>query len=94
MVKYLLYKQDWGVYLGCCLGLGFWSNLDPAAQDRAVVFDSPSEVTEYLDGWEDPGLVDQFTILPVEVAQDNGYASLEECVKAGVPRWAVEHLLH
>ena len=38
--RWVIYSQTTGVYLGTCLGLVFWTMLDPAGQTHSCVFDS------------------------------------------------------
>lgn len=84
--RYVLYSQERGVFLGHCLGFGFWSKLDPAGQTDACTFDSPEEIAAFVQSFE-PGLNDW---TPVQVQMgENGYATMDDCMMAGLPGWAI-----
>jgi len=38
-MKGVLYNEEMGIYLGSCMGMGFWTKLDSVGQDAVVVFD-------------------------------------------------------
>jgi hypothetical protein len=76
-----------GIYLGACMGLGFWTKLDPAGQDAAVVFPTCEEAESFMATWDDgkPVGVTLHTITP---DVDNGaFASIDACVAAGLEGW-------
>ncbi len=88
--EFVITNPEMGIYLGNCLGLGFWSLLDPAGQDQAVSFSAPAVAQECIRNWESnpdshPG---PFEIKPVDV-ESPGYATAQECVAAGLPGWTV-----
>jgi len=81
----VIVHPEMGVYLGSCLGLGFWSKLDPVGQAAAATFDSVEDAETFMGAWESgrPAGV-TFT----EVVPDLGtHASPEACVAAGLDRW-------
>ncbi len=81
--RYVAYSPSWGVYLGSCFGLGFWSKQEPCGQDSAVAFVSSDECREFSASLDHPPPVDT---LVVEVqTEDCFWARREECVKAGLP---------
>jgi len=84
----VIYDAEMGVFLGFCLGLAFWSNLDPVGQPAAPTFTSHKEAESFLDAWGD-GRPAGATLVPV-VADQNGYASVAACVAAGLPGWVDE----
>lgn len=84
----VIYHPTDGVYLGNCLGLGFWSNLDPVGQDGAVTFPSAAVAEEHMAEWES-GRPRDVTLVEV-VAGEDGYASMQACVMAGLPGWLHE----
>ena len=84
-LAYVIYSEELGVYLGSCLGLGFWSKLDPAGQDYAVTFPSVEACKQWIDSW-DSKLESPWKA--VEVTPDSsGFASVASCVRAGLPAW-------
>lgn len=58
MFHQVIVHEEMGVYLGSCLGLGFWTKLDPVDQTAAVVFDSPEAAIEHITQCEDPSIFD------------------------------------
>jgi len=79
---------EMGIYLGSCMGLGFWSKLDPVGQPSAVTFPSIEAAREHMAFWE------RETPLEVvfrSVTPDDGfYASIAACVAAGLDGWVDE----
>jgi len=61
-----------------------WSLLDPVGQEFAVTFDDEQTARDHVLSWDDP--VDELQFLNVETDQD-GFASIDECVAAGCERW-------
>lgn len=86
MAKLIFHPED-GIFLGSCLGLGFWSRLDPVGQDCAVTFETEGQAREHLAGSSlTPEHLAQLRY--VEVKPDMGvYASIDACVAAGLPAW-------
>jgi len=99
-MRFVLYSPDpkIGIYLGNCMGMGFWSLCDPAGQPSAVTFATESEAAVHVASWDvQPEF--QIEIRPVEA--DDGmidgassrerthptYASVAACVAAGLPAW-------
>ena len=80
--------QESGVYLGNALGLGFWSKEDPVGQPSAVTFKSVQEAEAHMATW-DCGRPDHVKFVQV-TCDDDGYASIEACVAAGLPRWSAD----
>lgn len=88
MKEYIINSKQWGVYLGSCMGLGFWSKLDAAGQISACTFESPEEAQKHINTWESKeNLPGDFEYLEVEIDNVIMGASIEQCVKAGAERW-------
>lgn len=83
-MRYVIYHQELGVYLGNCMGMGFWSNLDAVGQDCAVTFASEAEISQHISSWNEP--LENCEAIPVE-ADDGIYATIDSCVSAGLPSW-------
>lgn len=84
----LITHPEMGVFLGACLGMGFWSKLDSAGQPSAVTFDNQDQAKDFLFtcvGDEYQGIV----FVPV-VPDQGDYASVEACVAAGQDAWSFE----
>ena len=82
--RYALYTEDKGIFLGMCLGLGFWSKLYPAGQDHAPTC-LTRESAELMR--KDLQLPQDTTRILMLHTKDSTYATIEECVAAGVERW-------
>lgn len=84
----LLVSRSMGVYLGSCMGMGFWSKLDPVDQPSAVTFENVETIRNAMVEWEGlGGLPEDMTFPEVEDANGDGYATESECVSAGVEPW-------
>jgi hypothetical protein len=84
MKRFVLVHKEAGVYLGSCMGLGFWSQWDAVGQDHAVAFASQKEAEDYAASWDKP--MAGLSTIAVETT-DAHYASVNECVAAGLPAW-------
>ena len=84
----VIYTEERGIYLGNCMGLGFWTKLDPIGQPSAVTFPDTATAEAHMAEW-DEGRPDGATF--VDVTPDaEGYASVQACVLAGLPAWMDE----
>lgn len=83
----VIYSEEEGIYIGECLGLGFWSKLDPVDQPAAVTFPSAADAERYMSTWLSgrPNGVRLVDVVP----DSEGYASIEACVRAGLPGWEI-----
>lgn len=82
---YVIVEPEMGIYLGGCMGLGFWTKLDPAGQPSAVTFTSQKEAEDHMATW-DSGRPEKATLHPVQ-PDDGEYASVQACVNAGLEGW-------
>jgi hypothetical protein len=83
--RYVLYSPKMGVFLGTCLGLGFWSKLDPVGQDAAVTFESPEKAKEAASSWDSPI---ECRPVPIWTKQKDSYATISDCEFSGLPPWS------
>lgn len=89
-MAYVLVHREHGIFLGHCLGLTFWSKLDPVGQPCAPTFASPEDVQAALSTWL-AGLEDPQSLRTQEVVPDDGtYASVAACAAAGLEPWQDE----
>lgn len=91
--RVVIYSEQNGVYLGECLGMGFWSNLDPAAQPSATTFKDEPDARDYISEKLCNSFPDDVTFVSIEADHHTPYgsfASVEACVKAGLPAWLHE----
>lgn len=84
-MKYVLYSKEAGVYLGHCIGLGFWSNWDCAGQEYAVLFDEPT-FDGHMKGLEESAENLKAKFIGVPTAAEN-YISEKELVSLGFKEW-------
>ena len=89
MKRFVLYGDVVGVYLGSAMGLGFWSKLDPVGQSSACTFDSKEAVDAFVAHGSSSGepILRKYSAVEVEVEAPGRYASISECVAAGLPAW-------
>lgn len=91
-VRFVLVHPEMGVYLGTCLGLGFWSKLDPVGQLAAVTFENRTVADVIMRSW-DNGRPDKVIIWPVMadwavcVGGKPTFASIAACVATGLETW-------
>ncbi len=87
---FVIYHDTDGVYLGNALGLAFFSMLDPVGQSEAVAFDTRSAAAEHVASWQVPESSPKQNYRFIEVDVTNrGTATMESCVRAGLPAWDV-----
>ena len=88
MKSYVIYHEDDGIYLGNCMGFGFWTKLDPVGQDAAPIFPTEEEALQHIKAISEttPHLSDCRTV-PVETESEDHYADIQACTKAGLPSW-------
>lgn len=80
-MRFVLTHPEMGVYLGNCLGLGFWTLLDTVGQPEAVTFPSIAEAEMHIRSWDQNNNPDVYQFVPVDCAE---YASIADLVKAGL----------
>lgn len=90
----LMIHPEWGVYLGCAMGFGFWSKLDSCGQDAAVAFDDEAQAREHIASWDNVDAEPEYariTFLPVVADRfeqpHHAWATMQACVAAGVDPW-------
>lgn len=91
VTRFVLYHFEWGIFLGECLGMGFWSLLDPVGQPAACTWATEADALAWCQKHADHSAQAQVrpVAVPVREVQDNGaaYASVAVCVAAGLPGW-------
>lgn len=83
MKKIAIAHSEYGIYIGQALGLGFWSKLDSAGQDKVVVFDTVEDAKEFLSEFKVPVDAANYEFPEVEVL-DEWYADIGELRAAGL----------
>lgn len=93
MKAYVLVHSEWGVFLGHCLGLYFWSKIDSVGQPACVAFESEREGLSFMvrlhENSDPPPGSNKMELKVVEILQP-GYATIAECVAASVEGWLDE----
>lgn len=87
-MAYVITHPEIGIYLGSCLGMGFWSKLDPVGQPCAITFQTEKQAEDHMSMWDDgkPEGIRLHLVIP-----DSGeYASIAACVAAGLEGWIDE----
>lgn len=90
-MRYLLVHPEYGIYLGNCLGLGFWSKVDPVGQPAAVTFQTEADAEAHMDDWGTPR-PEGYYLHPIDTEQD--YAIVTQCILAGLDGWIDEQTSH
>lgn len=85
--RFVLVHPEMGIYLGNCLGLGFWSKLDPVGQPSACTFADENEMRTHVATWESP--VEGWSARAVAGTKSDE-ATIAECVAAGLEPWSDE----
>jgi hypothetical protein len=75
---------EMGIYLGNCLGLGFWSKLDPVGQDAAVTFPSEVEARRHVASWNENNDPASYEYRLVATNKDRDYATISDLKDAGL----------
>ena len=88
MKRFIIYDKEWGIYLGHCIGMGFWSLLDPVGQEYAVCFDSIEEAQKHVSSWEENNDINKYTYPEIDSEEDL-YVSMDNCIKVGLPKWEI-----
>ncbi|WP_046869587.1 hypothetical protein [Microvirga massiliensis] len=83
-MKVAITHPELGIYVGNCMGLGFWSLLDAVGQDCAVVFDTEEEARRHVSSWDERNAPDDYGYAAVEVADDAHYATVDDLSAAGL----------
>jgi hypothetical protein len=82
---FVIHSNELGVYLGSCMGMGFWSKLDPAGQCEACTFENELQANEYMATWDTQPPKDT-KLIPIETKHEQ-YATLAECMMVGIDHW-------
>ena len=79
----VLVRDEWGVYLGSCMGFGFWTKIDPVGSLAAIAFDNEAAGIQHirrLNADNDPAM---YRFVPV-LASINGFATIDDLKRAGL----------
>jgi len=84
MARYVIVHPEMGVYLGSCLGMGFWSCLDCVGQDRACTAESIEDARTHVASWEESNDPDEYQYVPVELPIGATWATARDLTAADV----------
>lgn len=73
-----------GIYLGNCMGLGFWSKLDSAGQTCAVTFPTAQDAIAHIRSWDNNNDPASCAIVGVTPSGEDGYATIKDLRAAGL----------
>lgn len=80
-MRCVIIHPKFGVYLGNCLGLGFWTLLDTAGQSEAVTFENDADARDYIAGWDSNNSPDDYSFVAV---CSQRFASVSDLLEAGL----------
>lgn len=83
-MRIVIVSKSLGVYLGSCMGMGFWSKLDSVGQPSAITFCDDGEASAHIATWDEAPC--DYDFVSVE-ADDGVYASADACERAGLGNW-------
>jgi len=73
-----------GIYLGSCMGLGFWSMLDAVGQESACTFPDRDEALAHIQSWENNNDPAQYATVDVLTCGAEGFATIADLRSAGL----------
>lgn len=63
--RVVITHPEWGIYLGSCFGLGFWSKLDCAGQSEACTFADEADAEDYVKTWDENNDPSDYTFVAI-----------------------------
>jgi hypothetical protein len=81
---YIATHPEAGLFIGCALGLAFWSKLEDGGQRHAPIFESIDEMQAFLSAGHDAIFMAAVTYHHV-VTKDSLHASISEIRRADPP---------
>lgn len=69
------------------MGLGFWTKLDPVGQPSACTFADEADAKDFIVTWDTREPLYAYGFATVHVADPENYATIAECVAAGLDPW-------
>ena len=81
MQRIIVIHDEMGIYIGSCIGLGFWTLLDSVGQHSVVTFSTVEEARNMIANWEEHNNPDEYKY--GKVVCKNIYASRRELILSG-----------
>lgn len=75
--------HEMGIYLGGCMGLGFFSKMDAVGQVAACTFETEEQARAHVTGWDSANDHAAYDYHAVAIAT-LGCATVEELIAAGL----------
>jgi hypothetical protein len=82
MNRVVIVHHTQGIYVGSCMGLGFWSNLDTANQWTVVTLPSEQAARDYVASWHEWNNPDSYTYPRIDCS--GTWATIDELNRAGL----------
>lgn len=86
MLRWVIFHPEEGIYLGNCMGFGFFSLLDSVGQEQAVVFISNRQAKDHIRAWDTDNNPDNYKFIQLECDNDL-YATIEELKEGGLAEY-------
>lgn len=84
MTTSIAVSNSCGALLDIVLGLPIWSGKDPSGLSRARIFRTEQDCRDFIDG--NTTIPNDMLLVEVK-ANDAAYATMSECIAAGVNEW-------
>lgn len=82
--RVVILHEEFGVYLGNCMGLGFFSLLDSVGQWQATTFTDSDDALRFIQSWEVQPTDMHRISYPVVVTNGGEYATVADLKGAGL----------
>lgn len=86
-MRVVITHPEFGTYIGSCLGLGFWTNLDCAGQTECVTFKDQADAVDYIKSWSENNDPEQYGFVAVGTLE---WADIATLKAAGLDTSALE----
>lgn len=82
-LRFVITHPQMGVYLGNCMGLGFWSKMDTVGQNAAVTFASVTSAEAHISSWDEGNNPRDYHFRTTIPDLPGNYVSLTRLIKDG-----------
>lgn len=82
-ISYVIIHPLRGIYLGNCMGLGFWSMWDTVGQTHACTFATEHQAREHISSWILDNNPNDYKLKSVKTIRED-YASVDELAESGL----------
>lgn len=81
-MQYVIVHDEFGVFVGCCLGLAFWTKIDSVGQPVACTFATEDDAHQFLDKIVSLDDIEDCKFVPVNC--EGPYADIAILKEAGL----------